>query len=100
MAASKSPSTPAPILGFSLDELATQMEPGRASSAATDVPSPSPLGRPRTLTTDAQPFSVRLSPRQRDWLLKTAAQRQLETGERCDTSQIVRELIDQALSAT
>jgi hypothetical protein len=88
----------APALGFELAELVTQID---RDTGATPVahPTPAPLGRPRTLVQDAQPFSVRLSPDQRAWLLRTAAERTLRTGERGDASQILRELIDQARGA-
>ncbi|MCK7579566.1 MAG: hypothetical protein MZV65_30220 [Chromatiales bacterium] len=45
---------------------------------------------------DSVTFSVRLSRSQRDWLVREAAQRTLASGERHDTSMLVRELIDQA----
>jgi hypothetical protein len=91
---------PAPSLGFDLAELTAQVEhyqgpPPPSKSAAPQV-DPAPIGRPRTLTSDAQPCSFRLSAAQREWLLREAAERTLRTGERHDASRIVREMIDQA----
>lgn len=88
---------PAPALGFDLAELAAaQVERHHESpQKAADAP-PAALGRPKTLPGDAQPFSVRLSPAQRQWLLLEAADRTLHSGERHDAARIVRELIDQA----
>jgi hypothetical protein len=44
-------------------------------------------------------FSVRITDEQREWLIREAAQRTLDTNQRHDTSMIVRELIDQARGA-
>ena len=85
----------APELGFDLAELVTQIDRD-AGSVPVAPPTPAPLGRPRTLEHESQSFSVRLSPDQRAWLLRTAAERTLRTGERGDASQILRELIDRA----
>jgi hypothetical protein len=93
---------PAPALGFDLAELAAaQVERYEGPPKAPNPPqaAPAPLGRPKTLPGDAQPFSVRLSPAQRAWLLLEAADRTLHSGERHDASRIVRELIDQARGA-
>lgn len=92
----------APKLGFDLEELEAQVEHYEVTpKAARGQPTHSnvtavPLGRPRTLPRDAVTFSVRISPAQRDWLVREAAQRTLDSGERYDTSMLVRELIDQA----
>jgi hypothetical protein len=86
----------APALGFDFNELEasiTQYEP--PSKGAVPAHS-APQGRPRILPLDSVTFSVRLSRSQRDWLVREAAQRTLASGERHDTSMLVRELIDQA----
>jgi hypothetical protein len=89
---------PAPALGFDLDELTTQVEHYQGPPKPPERPQApaAPVGRPRTLPHDTQPCSVRLTPAQRDWLIRQAAGRTLATGERCDVSRLVRELIDQA----
>ncbi|MGV0950935.1 MAG: hypothetical protein ACOYB3_09685 [Azonexus sp.] len=89
---------PAPSLGFDLAELATQVEHYQGPPQAPEEPQEvaAPVGRPRTLPDDAQPFSARLSAAQREWLLREAARRTLASGERHDASRIVRELIDRA----
>jgi hypothetical protein len=92
---------PAPALGFDLAELTAQVDHYQGPPQALERPqeAAAPLGRPRTLAPDAQPFSVRLSASQRDWLLREAAERTLASGERHDASRIVRALIDQARGA-
>lgn len=87
-----------PALGFDLSELASQVEHDQ-SPPQPPVDSREPrvrAGRPRRLAEDTQPFSVRLSPAQREWLIKQAALQTLSSGERHDASGVLRALIDQA----
>ena len=99
---------PPPDIGFDLEELAEQVnhykgppKPMNAQSSAQPAPSESSpprtstIGRPRLLASSSS-FSVRITDEQRQWLIREAAQRTLDTNERHDTSMIVRELIDQA----
>jgi len=103
---------PPPDIGFDLDELAEQVnhykgppKPMNAQPSSQPAPSdPSPpttstLGRPRLLPSSSS-FSVRITDEQRQWLIREAAQRTLDTGERHDTSMLIRELIDQARGAS
>jgi len=103
---------PPPDIGFDLDELADQVnhykgpaKPMNAQPSAQTAPTESSpastgstLGRPRLLSSSSS-FSVRITDEQRQWLIREAAQRALDTGQRHDTSMIVRELIDQARGA-
>lgn len=77
-----------PELGFDIDDLQAQV----------DRYAPAPSGRPRALSPGARPVSVRLTAAQHDWAVREAATRTLATGERCDVSRVVRELIDQAMT--
>ena len=43
-------------------------------------------------------MTVRLTAAQHEWLIREAAQRALETGERHDVSGTIRELIDRAIA--
>jgi len=104
-----------PDIGFDLEELAEQVNhykgPAKPMNAQTTAqPTPSEpaapaapaasttLGRPRLLASSSS-FSVRITDEQREWLIREAAQRTLDTNQRHDTSMIVRELIDQARAA-
>jgi len=101
-----------PDIGFDLEELAEQVnhykgpaKPMNAQTTAQPTPSESSppatgstLGRPRLLSSSSS-FSVRITDEQREWLIREAAQRTLDTNQRHDTSMIVRELIDQARAA-
>lgn len=100
---------PPPDIGFDLEELAEQVnhykgpaKPMNTQPAAQATPSesstPRTIGRPRLLASSSS-FSVRITDEQREWLIREAAQRTLDTNERHDTSMIVRELIDQARGA-
>jgi hypothetical protein len=102
-----------PDIGFDLEELAEQVNhykgPAKPMNAQTTAqPTPSEpaapaasttLGRPRLLASSSS-FSVRITDEQRQWLIREAAQRTLDTNQRHDTSMIVRELIDQARGAS
>ena len=83
-------STSPPPLPFDLKDLESQ-------SSRYDAPPPSPSqpGR-RPLAPGARPVTIRLTPAQHEWLIREAAQRALETGERHDVSGTIRELIDRA----
>ena len=87
-------------IGFDLSELTRQMSPPEPGTSAPAVSAPAApdaaLGRPRTLPRGTASLSVRITPEQRRWLLREVAQRMLQTGERQDASQLIRELIDQA----
>ena len=89
-------------IGFDLIELTQQMSPPEAGTSAPPPAVSAPvapdaaLGRPRTLPRGTASLSVRITPEQRRWLLREVAQRMLQTGERQDASQLIRELIDQA----
>jgi hypothetical protein len=78
-------------LGFDLDELSSEMSGRKAQKPATQK-----TGRPRILDGGTVPLSVRITDEQRKWLVREAAKKTLETGQRQDVSQLVRELIDQA----
>jgi len=92
-------------IGFDLDELAGQVNhykgPPKPTSPeqATNPPPAGTLGRPRTLP-PSTPCSFRLSNEQRQWLITEAADRTLHSGQRYDTSMLIRELIDQARGAS
>ena len=60
---------------------------------------PASSGRPRALMPGARPVSVRLTAAQHEWAVREAATRTLATGERCDVSRVVRELIESAMHA-
>ncbi len=78
-------------LGFDLNELSGEM-----ARYDAEKPAPQKVGRPRTIAGGTIPLSVRISDEQRTWLVKEAARKALETGQRQDVSQLVRDLIDEA----
>ena len=84
--------TPAPPLPFDLKDLESQ-----TSRYDAPPPSPSQPGR-RPLAPGARPVTVRLTAAQHEWLIREAAHRALETGERHDVSGIIRDLIDRAIA--
>ncbi len=88
-------------LGFDLNELSHEV--ARYDSPQENVRAQDKsqttertMGRPKTFARGTVPLSVRITHEQRTWLLHQAARQMLETGDRKDASQVVRELIDQA----
>jgi len=82
-----------PALGFDLADLESQVV--RYDPTPT-TPASQPGRRP--LAPGARPVTVRLTAAQHEWLIREAAHRALETGERHDVSGIIRDLIDRAIA--